>query len=122
MRHSHCLQSDKALASVGSASKRKSIKQSDFATTHAELLRPIYKYYQAMQFATHGHCFPCEAINRKANVQMLLDAAREYLARDKASREPESSSQARVCLHIDLIRVGESSVQNLNIVRRLFEL
>jgi len=82
MRHLHCLQSDKALASVGSAGKRKSIKQSEFAATHAELLRPIYKYYQAMQFATHGHCFPWDATNRKACVQMLLDAARESLTRE----------------------------------------
>ena len=82
MRRLHCLQSDKALASVGSASKRKSIKQSDFATNHAALLKLIYKYYQAMQFATNGHCFPWDAINRKACVQMLIDAARECLSRE----------------------------------------
>ena len=35
-----------------------------------------------MQFATHGHCFPWDATNRKACVQVLLDAARESLTRE----------------------------------------
>ena len=84
MRYLYCHQQVKSLESekLSSMGKRKSIKESDFANTYAELLRPIYKYYQAMQFATHGHCFPWDATNRKACVQMLLDAARESLTRE----------------------------------------
>ena len=84
MIYLHCLQNVKERVSetVCTSGKRKSIKQSEFAATHAELLRPIYKYYQAMQFATHGHCFPWDATNRKACVQVLLDAARESLTRE----------------------------------------
>jgi hypothetical protein len=75
-----CLQSVKKRDSETGSSlgKRKSIKASRFAVTHAELLKPIYKfyYYQAMQFATHCHCFPWDATNCKACVQMLLNTAR----------------------------------------------
>jgi hypothetical protein len=79
MSYSHCPQNVKELESetVSSSGKRKSIKESGFAETHAQVLKPIYKFYQAMQFATHGHCFPWDATNRKACVQMLLDAARQ---------------------------------------------
>jgi hypothetical protein len=48
-----------------------------------QLLRPIYKY---VQFATHGHCFPWDSDNRKACVQMLLDAARESLTRENYTK------------------------------------
>ena len=78
MRYLHCLQSVKARdAEKGdSAGKRKSIKESIFAAKHEEVLKPIYKYYQAMQFAMHGHNFMWDAVRRKACVQMLIDAAR----------------------------------------------
>ena len=71
MRYLHCLQSVKARdAEKGSSSgKRKSIKESIFAVEHAEVLKPIYKYYQAMMFATHGHNFMWDAVRRKACVQ-----------------------------------------------------
>ena len=67
MRYLHCLQSGKARdAEKGSsAGKRKSIKESIFAAKHAEALKLIYKYYQAMMFATYGHNFMWDAHNRK---------------------------------------------------------
>jgi hypothetical protein len=73
------LQSGKALDSeqLSSSGKRKSIKESGFAATYADLLKPIYKYYQAMMLATFGHRFQWDAINRKVCVRMLIDAARE---------------------------------------------
>ena len=37
----------------------------------------MYKYYQAMQFATHGYCFQWDTASRQDCIQMLLDAARE---------------------------------------------
>ena len=61
----------------GSTGKRKSSKESIFAAKHAEVLRPIYKSYQAMMFATHGHNFQWDAVKRKGCVQMLIDAARQ---------------------------------------------
>ena len=77
MRYLHCLQSVKARDAEkgGSAGKRKSIKESIFAAEHAEALKPIYKYYQAMMFAAYGHNFMWDASNRKTCVQMLIDAA-----------------------------------------------
>ena len=90
MRYLHCLQSVKERdAEKGSSTgKRKSIKENIFAAKHAELLRvkDIYKVYQAMQFATHGHCFMWDAVKRKACVQMLLDAARECHSRETYTR------------------------------------
>jgi hypothetical protein len=81
MSYVHCLQIVKDLdsekLSTGSLGKRKSIKESSFASTYAELLKPLYKYYQAMQFAALGHRFPWDANNRKACVRALLDAARK---------------------------------------------
>ena len=73
------MQSGKALDSeqLSSSGKRKSIKESGFAATYADLLKPIYKYYQAMMLATFGHRFQWDAINRKVCVRMLIDAARE---------------------------------------------
>lgn len=84
----HCLQNVKERNSetVSSSGKRKSIKASDFAATHAELLKPIYKYYQAMQFASYGHRFKRDALNRKVCVQMLLDAAKECHSREIYTR------------------------------------
>ena len=80
----HCLQNVKERNSetVSSSGKRKSMKASDFAATHAELLKPIYKYYQAMTLATFGHRFQWDAINRKVCVRMLIDAARECHPRE----------------------------------------
>jgi hypothetical protein len=76
-----CLQrvkeEDSEKLSTGSVGTRKSIKESDFANTHAEVLKPLYKHYQAMQFAALGHRFPWDASSRKACVRALLDAARE---------------------------------------------
>ena len=74
----HCLQRGKERGAEkgGSAGKRKSIKESNFATKHAESIKPIYKHYQAMMFATYGHTFMWDAVKRKACVQMLIDAAR----------------------------------------------
>ena len=57
--------------------RRKSIKESEFAVQYADLLKPIYKYYQAMQFSTYGAHFQWESNHRKRCVQMLLDAAKE---------------------------------------------
>ena len=84
MSYLHCLQSFKAQDSekLSSAGKRKSIKESGLAKTFAEPLKPIYKYYQAMQFAALGHRFPWDAHSRKACVQTLLDAAKECLPRE----------------------------------------
>ena len=84
MSYLHCLQSFKAQDSekLSSAGKRKSIKESGLAKTFAEQLKPIYKYYQAMQFAALGHCFPWDASNRKSCVEALLDAAKECLTRE----------------------------------------
>ena len=61
---------------------RQSIKESSLASTYAEQLKPIYKYYQAMQFAALGHIFPWDAPNRKSCVLALLDAAKECLTRE----------------------------------------
>ena len=84
MRYLYCPPQVKSLESekLSSMGKRKSIKESDFANTYAELLRPIYKSYQAMQFASLGHCFPWDAPSRKACVRALLDAARECHPRE----------------------------------------
>lgn len=41
------------------------------------MLKPVYKFYQAMQFATHGARFQWEANYRLRCVHMLLDAAKE---------------------------------------------
>ena len=57
--------------------RRKSIKESGFAVKYADLIKPIYKYYQAMQFSTYGAHFQWESNYRKRCVQMLLDAAKE---------------------------------------------
>ncbi len=81
MSYVKCLQSvkerDSEKLSTGSAGTRQSIKESDFSNTHAAVLRPLYKHYQAMQFAALGHRFPWNAASRKACVRALLDAARE---------------------------------------------
>ena len=84
----HCLQrGEERDAEQGrSTGKRKSIKESMFAAEHAEVLKPIYKFYQAMQFATNGHSFGWDAVKRKACVQMLLDAARECHPRETYTR------------------------------------
>ena len=88
MRYLHCLQSVKARDAEkgGSAGKRKSIKESIFAAEHAEVLKPIHKYYQAMMFATYGHNFMWDANNRKTCVQMLIDAANECHPRETNTR------------------------------------
>ena len=80
----HCLQRITAQVSDthDRTGKRKSIKESGFGTTYAEQLKPIYKYYQDMQFAALGHRFPWDAPNRKACVQALLDAAKECHPRE----------------------------------------
>ncbi len=49
------------LQSAGAGNRRKSIKESNFAAQHADLLKPIYKYYQAMQFSTYSADFQWEA-------------------------------------------------------------
>lgn len=64
-------------SSGGKKNRRKSIKDSKFATKYSELLKPVYKYYQAMQFAAHGAHFQWEANHRARCVDMLLDAAKE---------------------------------------------
>ena len=88
MRYLHCLQSVKARDAEkgGSAGKRKSIKESIFAAKHAEALKPIYKHYQAMMFATYGHNFMWDANNRKTCVQMLIDAANECHSHETYTR------------------------------------
>ncbi len=63
--------------SANTANRRKSIKASTFADEYSDLLKPAYKYYQAMQFATHGAHFQGEADYRVRCVHMLLDAAKE---------------------------------------------
>lgn len=63
--------------SPGSKNRRKSIKESKFAEIHSELLKPVYKYYQAMHFATYGANFQWEATHRARCVRILLDAAKE---------------------------------------------
>jgi hypothetical protein len=65
------------LQSAGAGNRRKSIKESNFAAQHADLLKPIYKYYQAMQFAIHGAHFQWEACNSVRCVRLLLDAAKQ---------------------------------------------
>ena len=78
-------------AEMGSSTgKRKSIKESIFAAEHAEVLKPIYKHHQAMQFSTNGHSFMWDAVKRKACVQMLLDAAKAC-----HPREPTPVSRKR---------------------------
>jgi hypothetical protein len=81
-----CLQSvkekDSEKLSTGSVGTRQSIKESDFSNTYADLLKPLYKHYQAMQFAALGHRFPWNAASRKACVRALLDAAREVHPRE----------------------------------------
>ena len=57
--------------------RRQSIKESKFAVKYRDLLKPIYAYYQALHFATHGAHFQWESSYRKHCVQTLLDAARE---------------------------------------------
>ena len=64
-------------SSGGKKNRRKSIKESKFAKKYSELLKPVYKYYQAMQFAAHGAHFQWEANHRARCVYMLLDAAKE---------------------------------------------
>ena len=41
------------------------------------MLKPVYKYYQAMQFATHAAHFQWEANYSGRCVHMLPDAAKE---------------------------------------------
>ena len=68
---------DRRGSRVHSYNRRKSIKESKFATKHADLLKPVYKYYQAMQFAVHGANFQWEACHRVRSVRLLLDAAKQ---------------------------------------------
>ena len=88
----HCLQSVKERdAETGSSTgKSKSINESIFAATHAELLKPIYKVYQAMQFATHCPSFLWDAVHRKAGVQPALRSKGVSLPRKKP--KPVSST------------------------------
>ena len=58
--------------------RRRSIKESEFAVEHNEILKHLYPIYQAMQFATYGAHFKWEASHRKLCVQALVDAARAY--------------------------------------------
>ncbi len=55
MIYLHCLQNvkerDSETVSSSGKGRRKSIKECNFAETHAELLKRIYKFYQAMHFA-----------------------------------------------------------------------
>lgn len=74
------------LQSAGAGNRRKSIKESNFAAQHADLLKPIYKYYQAMQFSTYGADFQWEANCRSRCVLMLLDAAKVALHTEKYNR------------------------------------
>ena len=82
----HCLQSAKKLVTGRSGGKRRSIKESEFAAEYAVMLKPVYKYYQAMQFATHGYRFQWDTAHRQDCIQMLLDAARECHTRDDYTR------------------------------------
>jgi hypothetical protein len=59
------------------ANRRLSIKASNFAEIHKKALRPIYKYYQALQFSIYGPHFQWGRARRKQCVRLLLDAARE---------------------------------------------
>ena len=60
--------------------RRRSIKESEFAVEHNEILKHLYPIYQAMQFATYGAHFKWEASHRKLCVQALIDAAGVYCA------------------------------------------
>jgi hypothetical protein len=104
MIYLHCLQNAKELSeTVSTSGKRKSIKESGFAaSTQAELLKPIYKSYQAMPFASYGHSFKWDSPNRKVCVQMLLEAARECPAKytsvsRKQWRQSALGAMARSC-------------------------
>jgi hypothetical protein len=76
-RKSDAPRSDRRGSSAKTANRRKSIKASTFADKYSDLLKPAYKYYQAMQFATHGAHFQWEANYRARCVHMLLDAVKE---------------------------------------------
>ena len=54
---------------MNSYNRRKLIKESKFTTKHADLLKPVYKYYQAMQFATYGAHFQWEACHSERCVE-----------------------------------------------------
>jgi len=67
---------------VNTANRRKSIKDSKFVDKYSYLLKPLYKYYQAMHLATHGALFQWEACHREHCVHLLLDAAKELHSPD----------------------------------------
>ncbi len=74
------------LQSAGAGNRRKSIKESYFAAQHANLLKPIYKYYQAMQFSTYCADFHWEGNCLSHCILMLLDAAKVALDTEKYNR------------------------------------
>ncbi len=80
---------DSETVSSSGKGKRKSIKESNFAETHAKLLKPIYKFYQAMHLPTTAtslsgtHLIVEDAFSL---VQMHLDAARECHSREIYTR------------------------------------
>jgi hypothetical protein len=77
-RKSNAPRSDRRGSSVNTANRRKSIKESKIADKYSYLLKPLYKYYQAMHFATHGAHFQWEACHRERCIHLLLDAAKEW--------------------------------------------
>jgi hypothetical protein len=68
---------DGCAGELGNVNRHKSIKESMCVQEHAVLLKPIYKYYQAMQFASNSAHFQWDSNHHQRCVQMLIDAAKE---------------------------------------------
>jgi hypothetical protein len=78
-RHDKGAKKDKRPQSGSSVSRgRKSISESLFMQRYDDVLKPLYPTYQAMQMAANGCCFQWEAGRRKACVNILLAASKDY--------------------------------------------
>lgn len=58
---------------------RRSIAGSALAQKHKNVLRGIYKSFQALQFSLNGPYFQWETVHRVSNARLLVDAARRAL-------------------------------------------
>jgi hypothetical protein len=56
-----------------------SIAKSALAHKHKDILRKVYKEFQAMFFSLHGPSAHWESVHRQSNALLLVDAARKAL-------------------------------------------
>ena len=59
--------------------QHRSIKKCALARKYKDIMRKVYKEFQAMFFALHGPLAHWETMHRESNALLLVDAARKAL-------------------------------------------